>query len=149
MDERTLQASIEQLSAAYLETQGAELVELQMSGNARRRMLRFYVDRPGGVTIDLCADLSRGIANVLDTHDPISGSYVLEVSSPGLNRALKSEKDFIRSVGKVVRLVVDGRDAIVGTLEDYSGACLLVKTDAEALRIPRDEVKKANLHFEF
>ncbi len=149
MDDLALYESIERLVEGFLEARGVEFVELLLSGNPRRRMLRIYVDRPGRITIDECAVLSRGLEDLLDTHDPIDGSYTLEVSSPGLNRALKSERDYQRAVGQDVRLVVEGRGVLTGTLVSCQGAELVLTIDGEVDRISRAEVRKANLHFDF
>ena len=149
MEDLALRESVERLVASFLKERGVELVELNLSGNQRRRMLRVYVDRPGGITIDECAALSRGLEDILDTYDPIDGRYILEVSSPGLNRALKSEQDYQRAVGQLVRLVVKGRGVLVGTLQACSGPVLSLEIGEEAVEILCVDISKANLHFEF
>ena len=149
MDNLALYQSIERLVAPFLEARGVELVELLVSGSLRRRMLRLYVDRPGGITIDECVALSKNLEDLLDTHDPIDGSYTLEVSSPGLTRALKSERDYQRAMGQDVRLIVDGGEVLTGTLLDCDGTGLVLQVEGAVHRIPRSEISKANLHFEF
>ena len=148
MEDPALQDTIDRLAVPFLEQNGVELVELELSGSDRRRMLRFYVDRPGGITIGECARLSRGLEDLLDTHDPIKGSYVLEVSSPGLTRALKSDRDYERAIGKSVRLVLDKQGDLVGTLTSCDSAELAIDTGEKIHRIPRSSVVKANHHFE-
>ena len=149
MEDLALCESIEHLVTPFLEERGVELVELSLSGNQRRRMLRVYADRPGGITIDECAALSRGLADILDTYDPIDGRYILEVSSPGLDRALKSDRDYLRAVGQLVRLVVRGREALVGTLSACDDSALSLEIGEEVVQISRSDISKANLHFEF
>ena len=149
MDDLALHQSIERLVTPFLETRGVELVELLLSGSPRRRMLRIYADRTGGITIDECVTLSRGLEDLLDTHDPINGSYTLEVSSPGLNRSLKSERDYQRAVGQDIRLVVEGQGVLTGVLLSSDGADLALKVDGAVRHIPRAGIQKANLHFEF
>lgn len=149
MNDFELQTTLEQLVAPLLEKAGVELVELQVAGSNRRPVLRVYVDRPGGITIGECATLSRAMEDLLDVHDPIEGSYTLEVSSPGLDRPLKSDRDFQRAVGRAVRLIVRGGSTVVGTLVSCEGPDLVVTVREEPVRIPRAEVLKANLHFEF
>ena len=149
MYDPALQEAVEKLIASYLKQQGADLVDLHLSGSPRNRTLRVDVDRTDGVTIDECARLSRGIADVLDTHDPISGRYVLEVSSPGLDRPLKSDRDYERAVGRAVKVVLEGGRVLVGHLTRYDGAELVFKIDGQTRAVPAADVRKANLHFEF
>jgi ribosome maturation factor RimP len=89
------------------------------------------------------------MSDLLDTHDLISGNYVLEVSSPGLNRALKSERDFQRAQGQIVRLVVRGQGEVIGTLLWAGPDELDVKTEEDRVKVSRAEVTRANLYFEF
>ena len=148
MDDLELRTSVEQLLTPFLDEKGVELVELMLSGGRRRRMLRLYVDRPGGITIGECAELSRDLADLLDTHDPIDGSYVLEVSSPGLDRPLKSPRDYQRAVGQAVRLIVNGKGEITGALLSCDDSGVVLEGDAGELAVPYDDIAKANLHFE-
>ena len=149
MDLMTLQDEVEKLVHPFLYEQGVELVDLFLSGNRRRILLRLYVDRPDGITIGECVTLSRELADLLDTHNPIQRSYVLEVSSPGLDRPLKSDRDFERSIGKLVKLEVNGQGERIGTLQAIEGDALDLEIDGQILRICRTDVNKANLHFEF
>jgi ribosome maturation factor RimP len=148
MDAFVLQEDVERLVTPFLEDRGVELVELTLAGGQRRKILRFFVDRSGGITIGECTALSRDLADLLDTHDPIGGTYVLEVSSPGLNRPLKTERDYQRSVGKAVRLQVDGKEALVGILTSCGSENLTLEMETEVVQIPRCSIRKANLHFE-
>lgn len=141
--------SVEQLIEPVLEAQGIELVELALSGNDRRRMLRLFVDRPEGISVGECAGLSRSLADVLDTHDPIQGSYTLEVSSPGLTRALETPRDFERALGKLVKIVCRDGSLLVGTLTEAVGSGLIVDVEGDKTSLSLDDVAKANLHFEF
>ena len=149
MDLMTLQDEVEKLVHPFLCEQGVELVDLLLSGNRRRILLRLYVDRSDGITIGECVTLSREIEDLLDTHDPIRGSYVLEVSSPGLDRPLKNDRDFERSIGKLLKLEVNGQGARIGTLQRVEGNALDLEVDGQILRICRTDINKANLHFEF
>jgi len=136
------------LITPLLEERGIELVELAISGGRRRKSVRVFVDRPQGITIGECASLSREIADLFDTHNPIDGGYVLEVSSPGLTRPLKTDSDFERVVGKPLRLVVDGLGERVGTLLQVNSKHLDVDLDGEQVAIDRAQIQKATLHFE-
>lgn len=131
-----------------LNRRDVELVELAISGGHRRQIVRIFVDRPDGITVDECAALSRDIADILDTRDPIDGTYLLEVSSPGLTRPLKTDRDFERVVGKSLRLVVDGFGVAVGTLLQVRADHLDVELQGERTIIERAKIQKATVHFE-
>src|SRR5260370_37606317 len=89
---------------------GLEIVELEIRGGGKARMLRIFIDRPGGVTHDDCAKLSREVSTIFDVEDAVpGGSYVLEVSSPGLDRKLSRPVDFERFQGSRVKLTKIGR----------------------------------------
>ena len=139
----------QQLVSPLLDERGVTLVELSVSGGNRRKLVRIYVDRsPEGITVDECAELSRDLGDLFDVHDPISGTYVLEVSSPGLTRQLKTDRDFSLSVGKLLKLVVEGQGTPIGKLISVSDDDLLLDIDGETVRIERARIQKANLHFE-
>lgn len=131
-----------------LKRRDVELVELAVSGSYRRQIVRIFVDRPDGITVGECAALSRDIADMLDTRDPIDGTYLLEVSSPGLTRPLKTDRDFERVVGKALRLVVDGQGVVVGTLLQVKADRLDVELQGERTIIEREKIQKATVHFE-
>lgn len=85
---------------------GVEFVDLELNRMKGKGLLRVFIEKDEGVTIDDCVDVSREISAVMDVEDPIPFSYVLEVSSPGLDRPLKDEKDFKRYSGRTIRVVV-------------------------------------------
>ena len=145
---QSLEVTLEQLLEPALKEKSVELVELSISGNTRRYVLRLFVDRPSGISIGECAQLSRYLADVLDTKDPIQGSYVLEVSSPGLTRPLKSTRDFERALGKKVRLTTRIGVVHTGKLDSVSEGQLVLDIDGETLEVAVNDVSKANLHFE-
>ena len=144
---QSIEVTLEQLLEPALEEGGLELVELTISGNARRSILRVFVDRPTGISIGECAQLSRDLADLLDTHDPIDSSYILEVSSPGLTRPLKKKRDFERALGKDVRLIVRSGADYTGKLTTVNDRILALEVGGDTLEISVDDVTKANLHF--
>ena len=108
-----------------------EVVEVEMRGGGKARMLRITIDKPGGVTHEDCANLSREVGTILDVEDVVpGGSYTLEVSSPGLDRKLSRAEDFQRFVGSRVKLTtrdeVKGRRHIEGRLESFHDGRLLL-----------------------
>ncbi|NLI89203.1 MAG: ribosome maturation factor RimP [Epulopiscium sp.] len=98
--------NIESIVAKYLEPIVAEynyeLVDIEYIKEGPNWYLRIYIDKPGGITIDDCEKTSRALEEILDEKDPIEGAYILEVSSPGLDRPLKKAADFKRNIGKII-----------------------------------------------
>ena len=145
---QSLEMTLEQLVQPVLGEKGIELVELNISGNARRYVLRFFVDRPDGISVGECAQLSRELADVLDTHDPIDTSYTLEVSSPGLTRPIKTRKDFERASGKAIRVITRSGHDHVGKLIDVSDEAIELEVEGETMSVVLTNITKANLHFQ-
>ena len=110
--------------------------------------MRLFVDRQGGITVGECTQISRDFADVMDTENPIEGSYVLQVSSPGLTRQLKTSRDYNRSLGRSVKLVVEGEADLVGTLESFSDTELLLRVEDEIKTLQTNTITRANLHFD-
>ena len=100
-----------------------ELVDVEYVKEGSMWYLRAYIDKPGGITVNDCEAVSRRLSDILDEKDFIEDSYVLEVSSPGLGRPLKKEKDFVRNMGKDVEIrtyrSIDRSKEFVGTLKAY------------------------------
>ena len=114
----------ETLLEPILTEYGFELVDVEFVKEGSNWYLRVYMDKPGGITVDDCEMVSRRFSEILDEKDYIEGSYIFEVSSPGLSRPLKKEKDFKRNLDKeiVVRTykAMDGEKEFVGLLKEYS-----------------------------
>ena len=99
-------ARIWELVAPLTQTEGIEIVDIELrhDGSRNGRVLRLYLDKEGGPTMDDLSRASREVSDLLDTHDVVDGAYTLEVSSPGINRPLKRPEHFARFVGKTVRV---------------------------------------------
>lgn len=136
---------------------GYEIVEVEWSHEAGGRVLRIYVDRPGGVTVDDCREVSRTVEPILDVEDLVEGSYHLEVSSPGLDRPLRKPADFARHAGQRVtvrtsRPVETGtgpRRNWSGILKGFADGMVEVDVDGRLHRIPHDQIAKAHLEYDF
>jgi ribosome maturation factor RimP len=132
-----------------------ELVEVQLKGAGNARLLRVYIDKPGGVTHGDCELISHRFGALLDEEDPLPESnYTLEVSSPGIERRLSKPRDFERVVGQKIRLAVqppgESRRQLEGRLAQFAnGALELEVASGSLLRIPLETVQKANLKFEW
>jgi ribosome maturation factor RimP len=148
-----LSALIEPLVAR----EGVELVDVEVTGSRRRPVVRVYVDRPGGVGVDDCARISRLLEAGLETATAVPETYVLEVSSPGLDRPLRERRHFERYVGRDVEIRLfaprDGRRRIVGTLErvadadEHSFAITVVDPEGRRWTFSDRDIAKARLHW--
>ena len=120
----------EELLIPILEKYEFELVDVEYVKEAGTWYLRAYIDKPGGIAINDCEVVSRELSDLLDQKDFIDDSYILEVSSPGLGRPLKKERDFARSIGAEVEIrtyrMVEGRKEFTGVLEEYDSESVTV-----------------------
>lgn len=128
---------------------GFELVSVELVGGGSDRTLRVYIDHPDGITVDDCADVSRQVSAVLDVEDPVPGAYVLEVSSPGLDRPLVKSADFERFRGSLVKVrtreAVLGRKNFTGLLTAAAGDNVVVEVDGEPYEIDLGNIDQARL----
>ena len=127
-----------------------ELVEVQFRREGHGWVLRLFIDKEGGVTIDDCADVSREISAYLEVEDLIAHAYHLEVSSPGLERPLKKKTDFVRFAERLVRIKLrepleNGQKVLVGTLRGLDEDAILLELETETVRIDLDKISKARL----
>ncbi len=131
---------------------GVELVDVELLGTGRRTLLRITIDREGGVTVDDCEAFSKDIGAMLDVEDAIQGPYTLEVSSPGLDRPLKSARDFGRHKGEIVNISlkekVEGRGAWSGRIEEALEDGVRISAEGKELKLPYDKILKAVLEIE-
>jgi ribosome maturation factor RimP len=148
-------AKINQIAERVGGPEGIEIVDVQLLGAGRGRVLRIFIDRPQGVSHADCEFISHQVGTILDVEDVIPGeSYTLEVSSPGLERKLLKEKDFERFVGQKAKVVlrepVDNRRSWEGKLAGISqGVVALEPSDGRVIHFPLTQVEKANLKFEW
>jgi len=132
---------------------GFELVDVEYLSEHGRWVLRIYIDKVGGVTIDDCARISGEFGDLIDIKDIVRHEYVLEVSSPGLNRPLRKEADFVRVIGKKIKVrmtvPVKGRRNFSGYLKDVRDHILYIEDEVELITLSWPEIDKANLVYEF
>mgnify|MGYP001769470882 CR=1 FL=1 len=135
-----------------LEDERLELVDIEYKPVGKRWLLRVYIDKEQGVTIDDCAYVSREFARLLDVEDIIAHPYTLEVSSPGLTRPLRTSEDFKRNRGKRCRVItgqaIDGRNEFVGEIETVTADEVQIREKIGVVDIPIYAIKKAKLDFE-
>jgi ribosome maturation factor RimP len=129
---------------------GVEFVQSEIVGSKRNMTVRIYIDKPTGVTLEDCSTVSRAIEEVIDADDFIPTPYVLEVSSPGLERPLLSVKDFEKFAGKKAKVktseAIDGQTNFNGRIASVEDSDILFEDKTNgAVRIPFDTIAKANL----
>ena len=143
----------EKLLLPILEEFGFELWDVEYVKEGPEYYLRAYIDKDGGITIDDCVDVSRRLSDLLDEDDFIDGEYILEVSSPGLGRTLKKDKEFEKSIGKMVDIklykAIDKNKDFTGILKDYSGDSITININEKDETFLKSDVAKVNLSVEF
>ena len=148
-----IEKKTEDLVQPILDTGGYELVDIEYVKEGANRYLRIYADKEGGISIDDCVAISRSLEAKLDEEDFIEDAYILEVSSPGLGRPLKKEKDFARSIGKNVEVKLyqpmDGEKELQGELIRYSADDVTILTGDQEKTIARNDIALIRLAFEF
>ncbi|MDI9481820.1 MAG: ribosome maturation factor RimP [Bacillota bacterium] len=128
---------------------GLELVDVEYVKEGSNWYLRVFIDKEGGVTVDDCEAVTLPLSRKLDEIDPISRSYIFEVSSPGIERPFKSPRDFEKAIGKRVCVkffrAIDGVKTIEGILEQYDGESITISVDNnEQKTYPVDAISKIN-----
>jgi len=148
-------AKVNQIAERVGGSEGIEIVDVELLGAGRGRVLRLYIDRPKGVTHSDCEFISQQVGTILDVEDVIPGaSYTLEVSSPGLERKLSKARDFEKFVGHKARIElrdpVENQRRWEGKLAGISeGIVALEPSEGRIIHFPLGQVKKANLKFEW
>lgn len=132
-----------------VEVEGVRLWDVRFLKEGASWYLRVFIDKPEGISIDDCTNVSHAIDPIIDEADPIDVSYYLEVCSPGIERELTRSRHYEESLGKQVRLKLyrayDGKKEITGTLEDVTEENVTLVTEGNALTVERKNISKANL----
>ena len=127
------ESKVEVLVSGMIEKMGYELVDVEFVKEGQNWYLRFYLDKEGGINIDDCEKARKAIEKLLDEKDPIEQAYILEVSSPGLDRQLKKDKDFVKYAGSLVDVklykAVDGSKEFQGTLKGLEGNIITIEDE--------------------
>ncbi len=150
----TLVDKVEAIARRVAESEALELVEVQVLGGGRSRLVRISIDKPSGVTHADCEMVSRQVGAILDVEDPIPGHYTLEVSSPGVERKLLKPGDYERFEGKKARVAlrepIENQRHWEGTLAGvHEGVISLEASQGKRIQFRYDQVEKANLKFEW
>jgi ribosome maturation factor RimP len=153
MDRGVMLLRVETILEPLLDAEGFSLVDVEYKRERGGWVLRVFIDKESGVTLDDCARVSREFGQLLDVEDIIPTSYQLEVSSPGLDRPLKKEEDFVKYSGRKVRIKtkeqVSGRRNFKGALLGCTEGKVMVKVEGSGVfTIPFSAILKANLEIE-
>ncbi|MBQ6875594.1 MAG: ribosome maturation factor RimP [Lachnospiraceae bacterium] len=149
-----IEARTEELVLPLVAEKQFELVDVEYVKEGGSYYLRIYIDKEGGITVNDCEDISRPFSDILDQEDYIEGSYILEVSSPGLGRPLKKEKDFKRSLGEEVEIrlfrQVEHQKEWIGLLTAYDQQTVTIETeDGREMTFERSNLALIRLAFFF
>lgn len=144
----------EELILPIIESHGFELVDVEYVKEAGTWYLRVYIDKPGGISVDDCEVVSRAFSDILDEKDYIEDTYIFEVSSPGLGRPLKKEKDFKRSIGEEVEIrtyrPINKQKEFVGFLKEYDADTVTIEYEDETVQVfQRCDIALIRLAFDF
>lgn len=144
----------EKLIEPIINENNFELVDVEYVKEGATWYLRIYIDKDGGINIDDCEIVSRAFSELLDTNEFITDSYILEVSSPGLGRQLKKDRDFERSIGEEIEIklykAINKQKEIVGLLQKYNKESLIIELDdGNEMEIKRTDIALVRLTFDF
>ncbi|MBW2521498.1 MAG: ribosome maturation factor RimP [Deltaproteobacteria bacterium] len=144
---------VKAIALPLLKEQGLELLEVQYRREQHGWILRLIIDKPGGVSLDDCVAVSRELSQILDVDDFVDQAYNLEVSSPGLDRPLKSMTDFQRFRGRLVKVVtrepLAGEHVFIGRIRETEGESIVLEVGRREVVIPFPQVARARLEVEF
>jgi ribosome maturation factor RimP len=152
--ERTLE-QVRDVAGRVTADRALELVEVEIHKAGKEQIVRLFVDKPGGIGLDDLQSVSEEVSAILDAEDPIADSYTLEVSSPGLDRPLRTEADYRRFVGRLAKLssyeLIDGRRHWTGRIASCVDGVLTLtlEKEGEEARIPCAKIAHGRLEVEF
>ena len=149
MGKTSIYQSVADLIKPTLERNGVELVDVEYKKTGKIWVLRVFIDKNQGVTVHDCQELSREIEDLIEIHELIGDHYVLEVSSPGLNRPLKKDTDFLRNKGKRIQIKtyspINNKKENVGTVIDFVNGTLFLEDKKDILKVSLTEIAQAKL----
>jgi len=152
LSEDNIISNIKELLEPLLYEKNLELFDIEFKGLGSKGILRVFIDKEQGVTVNDCAQISRELGRLLEVHDVIPASYTLEISSPGLTRALKKPSDYLRYKGKTVKIKtledIEDRKVFKGILLDFVDETVSLQTDGVNYLIPYKNIEKANLELD-
>lgn len=148
MSKKAIEQSVNQLVEEIIKDTEFELIDIEYVKEGPFKYLRVYLDKEGGISIDDCANISRALNKKLDDIDLIKEQYFLEVSSPGVERPYKTEKDFLKNIGKVVEAKfykpVNNKKSVTGILKEKKENSVVLTVQEEEIEIYLKDISKIN-----
>ena len=152
MSKGTTTQTIEALVLPVLKELGLELVDIEYKREGKNWVLRIYIDKEGGITVNDCSQVSHQVGDLIDVDDLISNAYSLEVSSPGLDRPLKKSQDFLKFKSRRIRLTtfapLGNRRNFKGVILDFRDDTLFLQAEDDAFEIQFNNIAKAKVVLE-
>ncbi len=146
-----IEKAVLELTEELAEKQGVYVVDVSYKKENGERFLRFFLDKPGGVGIDDCEAFSRAAETLLDEKDLIPEAYLLEVSSPGVDRKLRTEREFLWYLGREVEVklyrAADGKKEFSGILSEYQDETAWIESEGKTIKVPVKEAVYIRLYF--
>ena len=144
MAKRKVEDIVYELAKPIIDRNNFELVEIEYKKEGPDWYLRVYIDKEGGITIDDCQSVSEELSDLLDIADPIEQSYIFEVSSPGLDRPLKTDRDYRKNIGKPIEIKLfspmDGKKIIEGILKGHTENSVEIEVEGKALNVEKASI---------
>ena len=148
-----IEDAVLEMSDKLAEEMNFSVVDVEYKKEGEERILRVYIDKEGGVGLDDCELFSRALEEIIDKEDPIPEAYSLEVSSPGLDRQLKKEREFLHYLGRQVEVklykTLNGKKEFDGILKDYKEKKAYIESDGEIMEIDPKDAAYIRLYFKF
>ncbi len=142
-----LKQKLEELLSPIVRIEGCELIDLLLLNQGGRLLLRFLIDKQGGVTLDECANMNKKISIIIEREDFVERSYVVEVSSPGIDRPLKKEQELRCAIGRNLLLTMKSGEVIAGNLLEVKKDKILLTSNERLLDIMLSDVEKIKQDF--
>lgn len=148
MNKKSLEESVQKMVDDIIKNTDLELIDIEYVKEGPFKYLKVYLDKPDGITVDDTADVSRALNKKLDEVDLIKEQYFLEVSSPGVERPFKTEKDYQKNIGEKVEAKffkpVEGKKSVIGTLIEKSEDCVVIQSNDGNMTINLKDISKIN-----
>lgn len=150
MNKKSIEEAVEKFASPLVESLGYELYDIEYVKEDGEWYLRFYIDSENGIQIEDCTTVSRALSEKLDAEDPIKDSYYLEVSSPGLDRPLKKDSDFIKYIGKKIKIkfykpFMD-KKTLEGILKGFADGKIVITVNGDDIEVDKSIVASARLN---
>jgi ribosome maturation factor RimP len=153
MNKKGIESSVQKITEEIIKDSNMELVDIEYVKEGPFKYLKVYIDKPGGITVDETADISRILNKKLDEVDLIKEQYFLEVSSPGVERPFKKEADYIKNIGEIVEAKfykpIDGKKSVKGILSEKKENSVVIQVGDELLNIELKDISKINRLLDF